>query len=245
MRLPAIVALGIAVGVVCSVISVGRRTHLPFPAHSGSSVATERPMTKAVAPPAAKVVENQVGAKAERPAGTDKKEPGSTPLAASESKYPAWSISGRWRTTREEAYQSALQMAGDQLSDYLHGQNPPTAWPVSADNETFRELVRKLVKNDQDHIDNFKEAGDMHQVSLELRLTPAARAEIYQQDRAFRAMDRMTWLARLLAAIVAVLAVTAGYLRMEDLTKGYYTGWLRLAAASAIAGAAVVLLLFA
>ena len=41
--------------------------------------------------------------------------------------------------------------------------------------------------------------------------------------------QRMTLLAKVLAGILALLVTVAGYIRLEELTKGYYTRWLRLA----------------
>jgi hypothetical protein len=40
----------------------------------------------------------------------------------------------------------------------------------------------------------------------------------------------MGLLGKILVGLVALLAVVTGYIRLDDWTKGYYTGWLRLAA---------------
>ena len=47
--------------------------------------------------------------------------------------------------------------------------------------------------------------------------------------------QRLGWLARVVAGLVALLAAVAGYIRLEEWSKGYYTGWLKLAAAVAVA----------
>ena len=57
-----------------------------------------------------------------------------------------------------------------------------------------------------------------------------------QQDRV---LDRHLLLARVLGGAVAVLLVLAGYLRLEDATRGYYTRLLRLAAIALVALAGV------
>ena len=51
-------------------------------------------------------------------------------------------------------------------------------------------------------------------------------------------------MVRVLAALVALLAAVACYLRLEDATKGYYTTLLRLAAVGfvALVGAGIWLL---
>src|SRR5262249_56683635 len=39
---------------------------------------------------------------------------------------------------------------------------------------------------------------------------------------------RQWWLAKILLGVVVFLGALSGYIRLEDATKGYYTGWLRL-----------------
>jgi hypothetical protein len=81
--------------------------------------------------------------------------------------------------------------------------------------------------------------GKMHRVCVKVGLSPRARAEIESKDREYRrevtVQERMVFLARILGGLVALLGVVAGYIRLDDLTKGYYTGWLRLAAGGILA----------
>ena len=86
-----------------------------------------------------------------------------------------------------------------------------------------------------------------NQVSLDVVLTAAQYREMREEDRKFRQKERLFILAKLLAAVVAVLAALAGYLRLDEATKGYYTTWLRLAAvglAMAVAAGAWLLPFF-
>jgi hypothetical protein len=73
-----------------------------------------------------------------------------------------------------------------------------------------------------------------------------------EQDRQFRIMERkevskerQTLLAKLLAGLLAGLVAVAGYLRLDEATKGYYTTWLRVASVALVAtvGAGAWLLL--
>ena len=53
---------------------------------------------------------------------------------------------------------------------------------------------------------------------------------LLREDRQVRSESRMLLLTKFLVGIVALLGAVAGYLRLEEMTKGYYTAWLRLAA---------------
>ncbi len=53
----------------------------------------------------------------------------------------------------------------------------------------------------------------------------------YNDDlRKERVDRRLTLLAQVVAVLVALMAAFAGYFRLEEATKGYYTTWLRLGA---------------
>jgi hypothetical protein len=91
----------------------------------------------------------------------------------------------------------------------------------------------------------------MWRAAIKLEVSPFARAEIEEQERHWqvkqrqeRAASRQGVMVRVLAALVALLAAVACYLRLEDATKGYYTTLLRLAAVGfvALVGAGIWLL---
>jgi hypothetical protein len=44
-----------------------------------------------------------------------------------------------------------------------------------------------------------------------------------------------------LAAILTGLAAVAGYIRADEATKGYYTNWLRVAAAAGVGASGVLI----
>jgi hypothetical protein len=56
-----------------------------------------------------------------------------------------------------------------------------------------------------------------------------------EKRRIYNAEERMELAARILGCLVALLAVVAGYIRLDEITKGFYSGWLRLAAAGVLA----------
>jgi hypothetical protein len=59
--------------------------------------------------------------------------------------------------------------------------------------------------------------------------------QMYGHDRQVRSKERMSLLVRVLIGLVAALAALAGYMRLDEATKGYYTRWLRLAALGFVA----------
>jgi len=217
------VALGILVGLVCVLTPKYHMSGSARSARTGTSVV-------AVSAPDTGIAQNAVPAEA-------KSEPTTKSTGAGDSKLPTWQVVSGWQTSKADAERFALIGAQVALIDYLRTQESPLEWTPSLD------FVATLKKARKDETRKFDSAGEMHQVTLEIKVTPQARKEMWQHDRDFRAGERMLWLARVLAAMVALLAAVAGYFRMEEMTKGYYTGWLRLAAAGFIGAAAVMLFL--
>jgi len=60
------------------------------------------------------------------------------------------------------------------------------------------------------------------------------REEIASLDHQARRENRQFFLAKILAALVALFTAIASYVRLDEWSKGYYTGWLRLATAGFI-----------
>jgi hypothetical protein len=78
-----------------------------------------------------------------------------------------------------------------------------------------------------------------------VQLTDEYIRHAQQLARHERVLERHLCLARVLGGIVAVLLVTAGFLRLEEMTRGYATQLLRLAAFAllAVTGVAIWLTL--
>jgi hypothetical protein len=102
--------------------------------------------------------------------------------------------------------------------------------------------VSKLLDAPPEKIMGPDVGGSMCKVALHIKVPVA---EMIKLDREYRTQLRMFQAGKVLAALVAVLAAVAGYFRLDELSKGYYTGWLRLAAIGFAGGAVGLLLLFA
>jgi hypothetical protein len=177
-------------------------------------------------------------------AGKDNKQPSAgVPTFSKE-------IEGIAQASEKEAVDRALEKAAEDVADYLKGQKPALQWKQdagyvrdhllgdvreSSNNEWSRQqfgthtiLVKKgefgvggepftyqvrlqvVVKSDD--VDRLRKA--------ELERIDALRPEVVKQ--------RQLWLGKVLLGVVALLTAITGYIRLEDATKGYYTGWLRL-----------------
>lgn len=138
----------------------------------------------------------------------------------------SWLVEG-WGNTREDAWQRALENARTDLPGHLAEHDLALDWRPSL------SFIRdKLVKGAPEYLkEDFHEpVGPAQGVRLQIGITTKDWEQMLQQDRQLRAESRMLVLAKLLAGFVAFLGTVAGYLRLEEMTKGYYTAWLRLAA---------------
>ncbi|MFL5342729.1 MAG: hypothetical protein ACJ8F7_21565 [Gemmataceae bacterium] len=165
-----------------------------------------------------------------------------TNAAKGEPPTPLWQskVESQRFAQSEEAWNDALEKATTQLRLYLLERRPSIEWRPTP------EFIRsnKIVKQSED-----REVTDsavpnmppMHQVSLQLAVTPEDLKLIQREDHKYRVEQRL-WLAgRGLGGLVLLLGALAGYMRLDELTKGYFTFPLRAAAlVLGVAGAAVV-----
>jgi hypothetical protein len=85
------------------------------------------------------------------------------------------------------------------------------------------------------------EIGPTTYVTFDLELTRAAWEELASSERDTMTMQRMGWLARMVAILTVLLGCVAGYIRVDEYTKGYYTGRLRVLAVAVVAVVTVAL----
>jgi hypothetical protein len=138
----------------------------------------------------------------------------------------AFSVKG-WGQTQKEAEQDALRHSQDELRAYLAELNHVLEWRPSLDyidNRLVKDREPLRAKNFGDPL------GTLQGMELRIEINPKDWQDMLRHDRLARADSRMQLLAKLLVGLVAFLGTVAGYLRLEEMTKGYYTAWLRLAA---------------
>jgi hypothetical protein len=141
-----------------------------------------------------------------------------------------WVVRG-YGITREDANNDALRKAQAELLDYLAGQGLRLEYSPS-----LEFVGTALVKDWEEEVPKeIQDVGLVRQVRLRVELSQRDLGKILRQDRQVRAQNRMLFLGKVLAGLVAFFAAVGGYFRLEEATKGYYTAWLRLVAIGFVA----------
>lgn len=157
-----------------------------------------------------------------------------TAKTAAAAKGEPWSATvSAHGSTQDEARQAVLDKASQRVAEYLFQRVPELRWVPSA--EELRRWVR--VEEPSDPTLEQPSPGALFQYKAQLRVEVSDKdvEEILTQEQRERARegqllvrDRQLLSAKVLAALVALLAAVAGYFRLEELTRGYYTGMLRV-----------------
>ena len=140
-------------------------------------------------------------------------------------------IESTMQATKELATKDALEQAQAWLIHTLGLSYAPAPEFIRARMKNFKDEPGKTVP----------EIGPTTKVSFELELTRAAWEELAATERDTLTMTRMGWLARLVAIFTVLLGSVAGYIRLDEYTKGYYTGRLRVLAVAVVAVATAAL----
>jgi len=147
-------------------------------------------------------------------------------------------VEGEWQLTRDEALRVALVQAQDDIVQTLQKQGTTVQARPSVN-----YVETRLLRSQEEEIRTFDGVGVMRRYVLEVQVTPEVRQHLLQQDREQRTQQRMLLLGKVLGGLVVFLAAAALYFRCDELTKGYYSTWLRLAAAGVVLATVLVLLL--
>jgi hypothetical protein len=130
----------------------------------------------------------------------------------------------------------ALRHAQDSLAEYLRTQTPRIHRRPSAD-EIRGHLLAKPPEHRELSESEDSEGKGRHVVTLNLLVTEENYRDMLARDRQQRELERQGlvqertfMVGKVLAGLVALLAALAGYFRLEEATKGYYTTWLRAGA---------------
>ncbi len=126
--------------------------------------------------------------------------------------------------TWESAKQNGLREAEQSVAAHLRELEPTLDWVPAA--EDLRRWG--MVKEVKHEVVESPRLGRHHRVELLVEVTDRNIQEIRARDRDERALGRHLLSAKLLAALVGLLAAIAGFVRLEELTRGYYSGLLRL-----------------
>jgi hypothetical protein len=140
--------------------------------------------------------------------------------------------------SHSDAVERAYDHGYDKALAYLHEHLPGVQWTPS------REYVTKfLLTPDPQPLPQreFENYGTFHQARVRLEVKPAQVQDILRMDRQDRVEQRMTLLAKVLGAVVLFFAAVFSYIRIDEYSKGYLTGWLRVAGIVTAAAAGLFL----
>jgi hypothetical protein len=145
-------------------------------------------------------------------------------------------IEGELRLSEQEARRSAETKVRDKLVEFfreegLQLRQPPALARLRPLLETHGKFSPPEPRPQADPIPCM-----MYQVTAQVRVTDEIRKFMERQDREQQAQERMFALAKVLAGLVVFFIALAGYFRLDEWTKGYYTTWLRVAAVGFVVG---------
>jgi hypothetical protein len=144
--------------------------------------------------------------------------------------------------TAEDARQLAYEDAHEKVLAHLAEHHPKLGWTPSREDLTRIGVISPKGEQAGEDPDTKKK---FYEVKLQVEIKTEHLQEIAKMARHQRMHDRQVLLAKILGGLVALLVVAAGYLRLEDLTRGYYTTLLRLAAFGTVAAVGAGLWLLA
>jgi hypothetical protein len=142
-------------------------------------------------------------------------------------------IKGQLSATEDRARAEARVQLERKLAEWLVPDIPPS-WKVP------EPLVNQPICGEQVKAVE-KDYGTLYEATLQVRITPELRAEIVEAYRRELVAHRLAVLAGVIGFILACLAALAGYIRADEATKGYYTNWLRAAAAAGVGAAGLLI----
>ena len=140
-----------------------------------------------------------------------------------------------WAPTTEEAKKDALDQATKVVTAALDLHHATVE----------QSRLEKMITETQDGSEvqlgtsDGKELGAGKRISLTFELPSDYIQELGQKERGYRMEERMGWLSRGLAVIVAGLFAISGYVRLDEWSKGYFSGVLKVAAIFAVIASVV------
>ena len=143
-------------------------------------------------------------------------------------------LTGLISATEERAKEEARKQLEKEVTDWLEPSGVPRSWkpsPRQIDAMIIETIVEPVVKD----------YGTLYVAKLRLDVSPEQRAiftESYKRQLVHR---RMVLLGGALGFVLICLGAISGYIRADEVTKGYYTNRLRLLAAGGVGAAGVVI----
>jgi hypothetical protein len=145
------------------------------------------------------------------------------------------------RVSPSEAREDALSSVRNRLTHELRLSVVPTqSFFDNKDKDNKEKEWIKLTWDEEPGPD--VDGTSTTKVKLTAKLTAQGWTELARREQSNLAQQRLELTGRGLAVLTALLGAIAGYIRLDEWTKGYYTGRLRLAAVVVVALAALAVI---
>jgi hypothetical protein len=142
-------------------------------------------------------------------------------------------VRGQISATEDRARNDARAQLVRQVAEWV-APEVPKGWKVPG------RLVDGLVREVR-VAPRVRDYGTLYEATMLADFSTQRRAEIVGAYRHEQTVQKLTLLGGLLAFVLVCLAVLSGYIRADEATKGYYTTRLRLAAATGVGAAGVLI----
>jgi len=153
--------------------------------------------------------------------------------AASQPTATIRSIAGRLSATVDRARDDARLQLEREVTEWLTPE-VPTQWKPPA------SLVTGMIRK-TDIRPMTRDYGTVYEANLEADFSPGVRDEIRAAYRRELVARRLAILGGSLGFVLSCLAAVAGYIRVDEATRGYYTHWLRAVAAAGVGASGVLI----
>ncbi|MEX2176995.1 MAG: hypothetical protein WD872_21715 [Pirellulaceae bacterium] len=131
---------------------------------------------------------------------------------------------------RRQLDEALVRETSQYIADYLH--SPLAGKFISFDARTIKQ---RFVKPENLYSETLEHSwGSTYQSHALLECGPELRDELDSRWAKVRATSRLTQLGLFSGAALLLLGSVCGYFRLDNATRGYYTGRLQLLAAAAI-----------
>lgn len=215
-----LIALGVSIGAIRVSNSLARGE-------------PERPVAAAPVPPAPPKAPKAKDAKKRLRALERLRQATSAPTPGPD---PAWVVDGYDLEDPQAAQDAALRKAQESVEKYVREHYPTLSWAPSLEQLVKAKVVQVEGTPGTRKLDNGEEVQEAHaKVEMTRNYREGLQRLVLQQHT----RQRQWFAARGLAGLVALLLVCAGYLRLDEATRGYYTRLLRLAALGVLVGVGV------
>ncbi len=136
-------------------------------------------------------------------------------------------LTGLISATEERARQEARKQLEKEVTDWLELSGVPRSWKPST-----QQIDAMIIDTTMEPV--VKDYGTLYVAKLRLDVSPEQRALFIESYKRQLVHRRMVLLGGTLGFVLICLGAISGYIRTDEVTKGYYTNRLRLLAAGGV-----------